>query len=421
MPTETSPLMVFATVALVAGAGGLLPFSPIEPVLVGIALAMPAWLAAPAVALATLCQMATKMLLFRSSARVVTKLSERKRALIQRVSARLVGRPWLQRGTVLLSATTGLPPLYLTTVACGALRIRKRDYFFAGTVGRSLRFSAIALLPRLLLAVVALTIPVAAHAETFVLIAGTVGGKAGYQRLERELVAGGHRVLVVDTYELSIDSADVSFAAMARRVERVMATYHIEGARVVGHAHGAGVMLRLAAMAPGRVSALYLLDVGALAVQRSPVLSGSLRLVPLIKRIPGGRGFVRDKIIAGLRENSGRAEWLDAATQRGYTEPLLDEIGKVIALAGRLAAAQEPEPLDSVLARIRVPATVLIGDAPRSLKPKEEELAAMERLGARLTIEHMADVGHFPHEESPTAVARVLTAPVTLVVARRDD
>ena len=420
MPPQTSPLMVFATVALVAGAGGLLPFSPIEPILVGIALAMPAWLAAPAIALATVCQMATKMLLFRGSTRVVSRLSDRKRAMIERVSARLAGRPWLQRGTVLVSATTGMPPLYLTTVACGALRIRKRDYFFAGAIGRTLRFSAIALLPRLLLCAVALAIPAAAHAETFVLISGTVGGKAGFSRLERQLVSEGHRVVVIDPYELSIDSADVSFAAMARRVDRVLASYHIEGARLVGHAHGAGVMLRLAAMSPVRVSALYLLDVGALAVQRSPVLSGSLRLVPIIKRIPGGRGFVRDKIIAGLRENSGRPEWLDEATQRAYTEPLLDEIGRVIAMAARLASAQEPETLDTVLSRIRVPATVLIGDAPRTLKPKPAELSAMEGLGARFTVQHLADVGHFPHEEAPAAVARIITGPVTIVVARRD-
>src|SRR5690242_557061 len=72
-------------------------------------------------------------------------------------------------------------------------------------------------------------------AETFVLISGMVGGTAGFDQLGRLLVAKGYRVLRVDPYLLSLDSADVSFAAMARRVDAVMGQYHIRRARVVAH------------------------------------------------------------------------------------------------------------------------------------------------------------------------------------------
>ena len=419
MPPQTSPLIALATVALVAGIGGLLPVLPIEPVLIGIALTMPAWLAAPAIALATASQMATKLVLLHGSSRVAAKLSENKRALVQRVSARLATSRWTQRGTVLVSAAVGMPPLYVTTVACGVLGVRIRDYLWAGVVGRTLRFGALALLPRLFLCAVALAVPSAACAETFVLLSGTVGGSAGFRRLELELTRAGHRVVAIDPYALSIDSTDVSFAAMARRVDRILAAYHIEGARMVGHAHGAGVMLRVAAMSPQRVSALYFLDVGALSIQRSPVLSGAIRLVPIITRLPRGRGFVRDRMIAGLRDNSGRAAWLDSATSAAYTEPMLDDIGRVVRMALRLADAQEPESLESVLGRIRVPAIVVLGDTPRPAGPGVEEMVALERLATPVTFERLTGIGHFPHEEAPAEVARLLTTPVVRIVATK--
>src|SRR5689334_2255933 len=83
--------------------------------------------------------------------------------------------------------------------------------------------------------------------ETYVLVSGMVGGVAGFRRLGAQLIQRGYRVIILDPYRLSIDSADVSFAAMARRVDRVLALYDVRAAYVVAHAHGAGVALRLAA------------------------------------------------------------------------------------------------------------------------------------------------------------------------------
>jgi pimeloyl-ACP methyl ester carboxylesterase len=254
---------------------------------------------------------------------------------------------------------------------------------------------------------------------TYVLLSGMVGGVAGFQRLERRLVESGHRVIAIDPYHLSIDSADVSFAALARRVERVMAANNVTAANLVGHAHGAGVMLRIAALAPHRVAELYFLDVGALPVNQTKVLSRSLRLVPIITRIPGGRAVIRDRIVRGLRQNAGRTEWLDAATQRAYTEPMLDDIDRVIALAFRLGNAKEPESLDAVVSRIRVPATVILGDTPRESGPDSTELTALAPLGSLLRVHRLAGVGHFPHEESPDDVARLLMARPVTSVARR--
>ena len=244
---------------------------------------------------------------------------------------------------------------------------------------------------------------------TYVLLSGMVGGVAGFRRLEARLLARGYRVVIVDPYRLSVDSAEVSFAALARRDDVLLGASGVDSARVVGHAHGAGVALRLAAAAPGRVSALYFLDVGALAGQRSRVFSASLRLVPLIARLPGGRRFVRDRFLRGLRQNAGRREWLDPATERAYAEPVLSGLSRIVPMAMRLARAREPEPLAAVVSRVRVPVTALLGGAPHPAGPAPGEFVALEPLGALLRVEHLPGVGHFPHEESPADVARLIT------------
>jgi pimeloyl-ACP methyl ester carboxylesterase len=254
--------------------------------------------------------------------------------------------------------------------------------------------------------------------ETFVLLSGMVGGVAGFSRLEARLVERRYRVVVIDPYHLSVDSADVTFAALARRVDALLVARGVTSARLVGHAHGAGVALRLAASDPQRVAALYFLDVGALAANRGRVLTASLRLVPIVARIPGGRRLIRARFLAGLRESAGRHDWLDAATQDDYVRPVLDHVDRVAAMGVRLSRANEPDSLSALVSRICVPLTVLLGDAPHSAGPETAELEALAPLGALLRIERISGVGHFPHEEAPDEVVRLLLTPRGMIVAR---
>lgn len=244
--------------------------------------------------------------------------------------------------------------------------------------------------------------------DTWVLVAGMVGGVAGLGQVESRLVALGYRVVTVDPYHLSLDSADVSFETMARRVAAVMAAHGVRRAHVAGHSHGGGVALRVAALAPGSVASLHLLDVGAMPAQRGRVFGSAIRLVPLITRLPGGRGFVRRRIVAGLRESSARHGWLTADAQRAYTEPLLDRIGAVVAMAVRLDRAAEPEPVAAVLARVQAPVHVLVGNVATPAGPDSAEIAALSALRVPLVVEHLAGVAHFPHEEAPDEVVRAL-------------
>lgn len=242
---------------------------------------------------------------------------------------------------------------------------------------------------------------------TFVLITGMVGGVAAFRRLA-SMLGSDNRVVIIDPYRLAVDSADVTFAALARYVDTVLAELGVDSARVVGHAHGTGVALRLAANAPSRVTALYFLDGGAVDENRTPLFASSLKWAAFIVRLPGGRNFVRGRFIKGIRQNAGRHDWLDSATVREYTEPVLNQLSKAISLAKRLDHAHEPESNVTVVERVRVPVTVLLGDVPHPAEPDSSEITALASLGDRVRIERLPGVGHFPHEETPADVAAYL-------------
>jgi len=256
----------------------------------------------------------------------------------------------------------------------------------------------------------------AGQVSTYVLLSGIVGGKEGMTRLADRLKQDGHRVFVIDPYQESLDSTDVSFAALARRVDRLLDKENILHARVIGHGHGGAVGLRLASSYPSRVRELFLLDVGALRISKTRIFSGSVKLIPLLVRIPGGRSLVERRFKNGIRENLGKTAWFDRATQRRYVSLVLDT-PHAIAMASRLAKAAEPEPVETVVNRIAVPVTVIKGGAPHSAAPDPSELEVLAALGCRFQLVTLSDVGHFPHEESPGEVANVVTATVQTDVA----
>lgn len=245
-------------------------------------------------------------------------------------------------------------------------------------------------------------------AETWLLLAGVVGGVGGFRALEGELLQRGHRVVTIDPFHFALDSADVTFSALARYMGTVLDRLDVHTVRVVGHSNGAGVALRMAAQMPERVSALYFLDAGALAANKGQVLSGSIRYVPVLMYIPFMRHVVRNKLVNGIRDNMGQREWFGQSKQHEYVDPMLDHIRRVVKLAIRLGEAKEPEALTETMARVRVPIVAILGDAPHASGPAADEFVALQVLGPRLRVIHLSGVGHFPHEEATSVVARYL-------------
>lgn len=423
--TDPSAVAILASIALLCAVGGLLPFTPMEAIVVGIAVSVRPALVVPVIIVATITQMAAKVVVFAGGRSARAALGSRRQALVDAARERLSGRRSLRVGTTFVSAVAGLPPFYAVTVAYGALRLPFAEYMITGTFGRTLRLAALIIMGRMLVPAVApAQVPSEPPAvtvrgsgpQTMVLVSGIIGGVGGLRRLEGEMLRGGHRVGVIDPFRLSIASADMSFSAIAGRVERVLAERGITGAHVVAHSHGGGVMLRVAADAPERVASLTLIEVGAQQAMQSAKLDLALRVLPSIAKAPGGRQLLRRRLVAGLRQNASNQEFLDAATERAYAEPLLDRIDDVMTMGRRMMAASEPETIDAVLARIRVPVTVLLGAESHSGGPRAPEIAALGRLGSLLRVERVPGAAYFPHEEAPAAVAR-LVAPRLVAVS----
>ena len=148
--TTAAPVVVCAVVLIVAAASSLLPVSPVEAMLVALSASAPASLLVPVTVLATLGHMVSKTLVYLGSRSATPVVPARQRAGLERVRALLLRRRRVQLLTVLLSAVGGMPPFYVVTVCYGALRLPLRDFLVAGTVGRGVRFGALALLPHLI-------------------------------------------------------------------------------------------------------------------------------------------------------------------------------------------------------------------------------------------------------------------------------
>ena len=245
--------------------------------------------------------------------------------------------------------------------------------------------------------------------DTYVMVSGVIGGIAGYRGIERRLLQLGHRVVIIDPYMMSIDSADVSFDAMARRVNAQLELRGVRASRVVGHAHGGGVALRLASNTPDRVSEVFLLNVGALAGNRSPVFSSSMRLIAMVAHIPGAKRLLRRRIVAGIRENTGKSDWLDDAAAHAYADPPLAHLVRVVGMGLRLGRSEEPEALALVVSRIRAPMTLLLGALTCPASPGADEMTALEPLGMLVRVVKIEGTCHFPHEEAPEVVLDYLT------------
>jgi pimeloyl-ACP methyl ester carboxylesterase len=368
--------------------------------------------------------MSTKTLVFLGGRRVEAAFKGKTRERFDRLRDKIAGRPGLQRGTLFLSSVVGLPPFYLVTAICGTLRMPLRHFVVLATTGRAIRFATLMLLPQLFrpAEAKAQTNPPAvrvagAGGTTYVLLSGLMGGVGGFRQLQDRLVAAGNRVVSIDPYQLAIDSNEVSFEAIARIVDAELRGRGIRRVILVGHSHGGGVALRLAALAADRVDGLFLLDVGALPTNRGAVFGSSIRLVPIIARIPTGKSFIRSRVIAGLRENSGMETWLDDSTGRAYAQPLLDNIDKVVGMAMRLSRADEPEPVEFVVQRIEAPVTIIVGGAPTKAGPTDNEFRAFDRLRSSWRTDTLRFAGHFPHEEAPDDVARLLLRPPRISAA----
>ena len=143
---ESGWALTLSTIAI-STIGSVLPFSPIEPFLLALpAMAPRAWLI-PLALLATACHMAGKALLYFASRGAARAIPQRYRAHVDRTRERLLSSTRAKAATILASSAIGIPPLYLVTVLCGALRVPFIEFLILATIGRAARFVALVTIP----------------------------------------------------------------------------------------------------------------------------------------------------------------------------------------------------------------------------------------------------------------------------------
>jgi membrane protein YqaA with SNARE-associated domain len=136
------------TTFAVCVAGAIIPVINTEIYLLSaVALSPPAY-APPLVVMATLGQMTGKVAMFYGGKGVLRVRHDRVRNGVARLRAMLEHRPWTSRAVLFSSATVGLPPLYVMSVACGTIGMSIVTFFVIGTAGRLIHFAAVAFLPR---------------------------------------------------------------------------------------------------------------------------------------------------------------------------------------------------------------------------------------------------------------------------------
>jgi membrane protein YqaA with SNARE-associated domain len=141
-------LALWFTTFAVCVAGAVIPFINTEIYLLSVSALTPRSFVGPLVIAATFGQMLGKVAMFYAGRGVLRIRHERVRRGVERVRDRLDARPRLAKAVLLSSATVGVPPLYVVSVACGATRMGVVSFFLIGSAGRLIHFAVVALIPQ---------------------------------------------------------------------------------------------------------------------------------------------------------------------------------------------------------------------------------------------------------------------------------
>lgn len=127
--------------------GSFVPLVNTELVVAGAAAAAPRTLLLPLVLIASTTQMAAKAVLYLAGGGLVRLPRRRWNARVQDALEKSRGMHTAGSTFLFASALTGIPPFYVTSVACGAMRLPFARFMAIGLVGRTLRFTVVVLIP----------------------------------------------------------------------------------------------------------------------------------------------------------------------------------------------------------------------------------------------------------------------------------
>jgi membrane protein YqaA with SNARE-associated domain len=141
---------LYLTTYFVGLVSGLVPVVNLEVYLVWVAALTPSSQALAITGLATVGQMTAKILIYLAGAGIL-KISVRKPGKkLQAVQAKMA--QWQHKLSLFLftSASLGVPPFYVVSIAAGICRVPLAVFIIWGLIGRFLRFAVTVFFPHLL-------------------------------------------------------------------------------------------------------------------------------------------------------------------------------------------------------------------------------------------------------------------------------
>jgi membrane protein YqaA with SNARE-associated domain len=144
-------LLTFLTTFGVCVLSAIVPIVNAELYLIGASSISPPHAVPALIVGAALGQMVGKSLLYYGGRGALRLPSARLRRMVEAVQLRYAtggAAPALGGTVILASSTVGLPPFYVTSVACGIFRIPYAQFFLLGLLGMLVRFSVVVLAPQ---------------------------------------------------------------------------------------------------------------------------------------------------------------------------------------------------------------------------------------------------------------------------------
>jgi membrane protein YqaA with SNARE-associated domain len=144
-----SLLAVWLTTFGVALLSAVIPLINIEIYLLGASALAPRAMVIPLIVAGTLGQVIGKIALYYAGTGALKLPGKRLQAALQRMNTQMQERPNMGGALVFASATLGLPPYYLVTLAAGAAKMNLPMFLLVSLVGRLIRFTIVVAVPQL--------------------------------------------------------------------------------------------------------------------------------------------------------------------------------------------------------------------------------------------------------------------------------
>ena len=149
-PADTSSdLLLLGSAILTSFVSAIIPLVNMEVYVVFLGSVATPRILPVALILATLSHMAGKAVIYYASREFERLPDGRFKERMRAVRNQAERHSRLGAALVFTSSLVGLPPFYLITVVCGAIRFHFLYFFLAGFAGRLIRFAALIMLPQL--------------------------------------------------------------------------------------------------------------------------------------------------------------------------------------------------------------------------------------------------------------------------------